>query len=1152
MPHPQTFLTATSAALFKATRNQLYFREFIIVIPEEWQSKQTYENALDVELDRAQLIIDRWVGPISELDRAKLIIDRNRWVRSISELDGAQLTIDRSNPAYGDAPYVKQYAECGSPGLYIHLTPGYLLDDAVVRKWGKPEKTLVHEWAHLRWGLFDEYPIDAQDDAFYRYAGLWQPTRCSVEVEGSILNEFTNRPCQFDFFTGKPEANCRFFPRMAANKAASSIMFMQYLESITEFCDNAATAPKHLRHNYLAPNRQNRLCYYKSAWEVMKKHKDFAKIKKPLPEDTDTRPKFRYVQAHPRKRVLVLDTSGSMTGASLNVLKQAASNYILSCIETGSKLGIVQFNTNASALSQLVEVNNEKDRFSLIDALPKRAMGKTSIGSGLQKAVEVLTKTGDAPGGSIVLITDGKENEGPYLKDLRPALMKQVKKPLPEDTDTRPKFRYVQAHPRKRVLVLDTSGSMTASHGVSLNVLKQAASNYILSCIETGSKLGIVQFNTNASALSQLVEVNNEKDRFSLIDALPKRAMGKTSIGSGLQKAVEVLTKTGDAPGGSIVLITDGKENEGPYLKDLRPALMKQGIVVHALAYGQRAEQSIAELSQETGGKTFFYSGRHNSTALIDGLAATVATENSVISRAGIPHSILTDAGIVWKSAALHGHFYIDSTVGKDTSLTFSYSSHIQVKVQGPAPSFEIYTDDKNKKLFRYNTMSRMLKIIIHGVAKAGKWTYHVTTNATKSHITVNIQSKPSEKGADVLQVNSWIPDQGEIWFNPKQKFGIYAEVVRGKAPVLGAEVIATIERPQSSPIDLHLHDNGVGFDIIKGDGVYAASIIARDLLGNGRYNIKVHATGIKGSTKVVTARTGLASRALNVEESGQLSSVETRDVEQFQRVSSAGEFRLRGFPPASAVAQNSNGSSQSETNIDEMPPSRITDLHVTSFDWSTFTASLEWTAVGDDMERGKASKYRIFIADDFAKLILEDEEDTANKENKDARSDVYVILQEHVLKGSLYAPQEAGQTERFVLGLNPNMISVTNALKENRTVFLSIQAVDSAGNVGDMSNVVSLSKAEEVAIPRIPLSKDTLPLGLYLAVLLPAAFILLVLLLIIAALVVHRARKIKSKNIDQDNDWLSVNMAHMNYMFEGEYRKRSQEDLDNWSKGSK
>ena len=32
-----------------------------------------------------------------------------------------------------------------------------------------------------------------------------------------------------------------------------------------------------------------------------------------------------------------------------------------------------------------------------------------------------------------------------------------------------------------------------------------------------------------------------------------------------------------------------------------------------------------------------------------------------------------------------------------------------------------------------------------------------------------------------------------------------------GKAPVLGAKVTASIERPQSVPVDLLLHDNGVG-----------------------------------------------------------------------------------------------------------------------------------------------------------------------------------------------------------------------------------------------------------------------------------------------------------------------------------------------------
>ena len=92
----------------------------------------------------------------------------------------------------------------------------------------------------------------------------------------------------------------------------------------------------------------------------------------------------------------------------------------------------------------------------------------------------------------------------------------------------------------------------------------------------------------------------------------------------------------------------------------------------------------------------------------------------------------------------------------------------------------------------------------------------------------------------------------------------------------------------------------------------------------------------------------------------GQLKTVSTRSLEKFQRVASAGEFRLRGFPPATATAAkitNKNNASQPEIDVDEMPPSRITDLHVTSFDLDNFTASLVWTAVGDDMERGTGTQ---------------------------------------------------------------------------------------------------------------------------------------------------------------------------------------------------
>lgn len=49
--------------------------------------------------------------------------------------------------------------------------------------------------------------------------------------------------------------------------------------------------------------------------------------------------------------------------------------------------------------------------------------------------------------------------------------------------------------------------------------------------------------------------------------------------------------------------------------------------MVHSLAYGQRAEKSIAQLSRKTGGKTFYYSGNKESTAFLDGFAATIRNE---------------------------------------------------------------------------------------------------------------------------------------------------------------------------------------------------------------------------------------------------------------------------------------------------------------------------------------------------------------------------------------------------------------------------------------------------------------------------------------------------------------------------------------------
>ena len=50
-----------------------------------------------------------------------------------------------------------------------------------------------------------------------------------------------------------------------------------------------------------------------------------------------------------------------------------------------------------------------------------------------------------------------------------------ARSPLPNTWDTRPTFRYVQVQPRKRALVLDTSGSMTVSFDIIILYINQGS-----------------------------------------------------------------------------------------------------------------------------------------------------------------------------------------------------------------------------------------------------------------------------------------------------------------------------------------------------------------------------------------------------------------------------------------------------------------------------------------------------------------------------------------------------------------------------------------------------------------------------------------------------------------------------------------------------
>ena len=82
---------------------------------------------------------------------------------------------------------------------------------------------VVHEWAKLRWGIFEEYgyPADDQFPLFY-FQTTWtadgqqdvlKPNLCTnTEVPGQAIDIVTGGDCHYDLISGLPDQNCYFIP----------------------------------------------------------------------------------------------------------------------------------------------------------------------------------------------------------------------------------------------------------------------------------------------------------------------------------------------------------------------------------------------------------------------------------------------------------------------------------------------------------------------------------------------------------------------------------------------------------------------------------------------------------------------------------------------------------------------------------------------------------------------------------------------------------------------------------------------------------------------------------------------------------------------------------------------------------------------------
>ncbi|KAG1652459.1 Calcium-activated chloride channel regulator 4 [Nymphon striatum] len=390
-------LQNASNFLYSSTGQVAYFGNVTVVIPSHWEVNGT---------------------------------EQVTFVDSPIPLTAGDIRIDFPNPTYENEPYTLQPRGCSEPGNYIHMTMDFILNvnGTMQEDFGYDlGRQLVHEWAHFRYGVFDEYggvknKMYAQ---FYIDGDDYRPVTCGENVPGYFeKKDGSNCTLDEDFKNG----DCIFIPDESTAKITSSIMYLPYLHSITQFCD--ATIKN--GHNYLAPSPQNIKCEYTPTWTVIAGHNDFRNLDKKNFKETNLKIIQPHVFAEPRF-VIVMDVSGSMGSQDdpevptvrLEYLRIAVTRFLSTIVPDNSEVGLVEFTSTATTLTDLRKINSTS-RTQLISKLPIQPLDETCIGCGLRKAIAVLSSNGQtAAGGTIILVTDGY-NSGGYASI--PDVMEEVLK----------------------------------------------------------------------------------------------------------------------------------------------------------------------------------------------------------------------------------------------------------------------------------------------------------------------------------------------------------------------------------------------------------------------------------------------------------------------------------------------------------------------------------------------------------------------------------------------------------------------------------------------------------------------------------------------------------------------------------------------------
>ncbi|XP_043216154.1 calcium-activated chloride channel regulator 4A-like [Amphibalanus amphitrite] len=587
-----------------------------------------------------------------------------------------------------------------------------------------------------------------------------------------------------------------------------------------------------------------------------------------------------------------------------------------------------------------------------------------------------------------------------------------------------PAFRVVKASADRLFLLLESSATMR--HQERWDFVSNSLRKFVNWDVPTGVQVGIGHFGAIYRTDRNLTAVPDSRVGRGELANLPPIADDVTEDKKSWRAAVDgALAALGDrAAGTTLVWVTGNQPNSRsqPTYGDVQYIIgtLKERKVRLVLVFYPSVTPGLARAATETGGEVITVDdvrqGDQTSISVFQALAdAYLLALERYCSDRGRLRVRLEERQFVGDGRQARGSFLVDSTLGVNTTMTVLYHDRSDigyVKLKRPGGEMEpVYTYPDSTNHLQYVKIDT-----VHG-----QWEYEID-NLAPSHSSVFVQvtSSPAST-AGTVRAQVWTnADRAGRVNTTTQPLAVYASVMQASAPVMDAEVWATLTRPNGEETRVQLLDNGLAEpDVLRGDGVYSRYVTGLGSAPGGSEVLLTLRLTVGGAAgRVVTGRRlQPAPRAVPVDGSqpccgssvGEVTSVPVSDL---RREVAGGTVRVVLPPPGR----------------DLMPPSRVTDLR-SRVDPTKQTITFNWTAPGDDLDRPntRVERYEVRYSESRDQL-------------RDHFSDCMGVP-------TWSEPEPAGAASSATVGVRTF----------DTLLFFGIRGVDAVGNAAPVSNLVAV-----------------------------------------------------------------------------------------------